>query len=73
MIIQGEKLSADERLSRKRAANRKYYRANQGRYRAGYKRNTTNILAAQKLYRDLNKDAIALRDKLYNDTKRNKT
>ena len=65
-------LTPDERRQRHKAAMKKYYQANKAKYRNRYIANSAEILAVQKVYRDMNKEAIRLRDKIYNDTKRSK-
>jgi len=53
---------------KRREANRKYYEANKKRSKKYYRKNKAQRLAYDKLYRELNRDAYLMRQKLYNDT-----
>lgn len=56
--------------SSKKAYQKQYYDKNKGRARAYYKAHKSDRQAYQKMYRELNREAIRLRDKKYNETKR---
>jgi len=54
-------------------AMKKYYASNSDNYHDRYMANRTERKAYDKLYRTLNAEAIKLRDKMYNDTRRKKS
>jgi len=63
-------LSEAERIEARRAQQRRYYNANKRRFKDYYKHNKKARQDYDKMYRSLNADAIKLRDKIYNETKR---
>jgi len=60
----------DDQKQRRSEANRRYYEANKKRAKKYYRKNKAQRLAYDRLYRELNRDAYLIGQKLYNDTKR---